>query len=154
MNSEAAQMAGPVDAQTQGSAYVIPDADFRARFGSCATRSYDFNTKTLTIDFGPTNYLCANGRYRRGKILVRFTTDVNRRTVGAVVTRVDYFVNDNQHTAARTDTGSFTVDVTNTNSKAMTLDYGTGTCDNGAIVTVNSRPRTVSLRQHQDLAFG
>ena len=42
----------------------------------------------------------------------------------------------------------------NTNSKAMTLDYGTGICDNGAIVTVNGRPRTVSLRQHQDLAFG
>ena len=229
MSSEAAQMAGPVDAQTQGSANVITDADFRARFGSCATRSYDFNTRTLTIDFGPTNCLCADGRYRRGKILVRFTTDVTRRPAGSVVTREGYFVNDNQHTATRTFTdtgsGSFTVAVTNAsiirannggthswtanwtftrtagfgtsqvsddvysvtgsatgtnrksvgytttiqnplikradcpkyfvqgtmvitnaNSKAMTLDYGTGTCDNVATVTVNGRTRTITLR--------
>ena len=229
MSSEAAQMAGPTDPQTQGSPNIIGDADFRARFGSCATRSYDFSTRTLTIDFGATNCLCADGRYRRGKIMVRFTTDVNRRTAGAVVTRVDYFVNDNQHTATRTFTdignGSFTVDVTNasiirannggthswtanwtftrtagfgtpqvsddvysvtgsatgtnrknvgytatiqnplikradcpkyfvqgtiavtnTNSKAMTLDYGTGTCDNVATVTVNGHTRTIALR--------
>ena len=229
MSSEAAQMAGPTDPQTPGSPNVIGDADFRARFGNCATRSYDFNTKTLTIDFGPTNCLCADGRYRRGKIMVRFTTDVNRRTAGAVVTREGYFVNDNQHTATRTFTdignGSFTVDVTNasiirannggthswtanwiftrtngfgtpqvsddvysvtgsatgtnrnkvgytatiqsplikradcpkyfvqgtlaitnTNSKTMSLDYGTGTCDNVATVTVNGHTRTIMLR--------
>lgn len=229
MSSEAMQMAGPTDPQTQGSPNVIGDADFRTRFGSCATRSYDFATKTLTIDFGPTNCLCADGRYRRGKILVRFTSDVNRRTAGAVVTRENYFVNDNQHTATRTFTdtglGSFTVDVTNasiirannggthswtanwtftrtagygtpqvsddvysvtgsatgtnrknvgytatiqnplikradcpkyfvqgtigvtnTNSKTMTLDYGTGTCDNVATVTVNGHTRTIQLR--------
>ena len=229
MSSEAMQMAGPTDAQVQSSANVITDAEFRARFGSCATRSYDFATKTLTIDFGTTNCLCADGRYRRGKILVRFTTDVNRRTAGAVVTRVDYFINDNQHTATRIFTdigsGSFTVDVTNasiirannggthswtanwtftrtagfgtpqvsddvysvtgsatginrknvgytttiqsplikradcpkyfvqgtmvitnTNSKVMTLDYGTGTCDNVATVTVNGHTRTIQLR--------
>ncbi|MCI1188616.1 hypothetical protein MON38_14395 [Hymenobacter sp. DH14] len=229
MSSEAMQMAGPTDPQTQGSPNLIGDADFRARFGSCASRSYDFATKTLTIDFGTTNCLCADGRYRRGKILVRFTTDVNRRTAGAVVTRENYFVNDNQHTATRTFTdtglGSFTVDVTNasiirangggthswtanwtftrtagygtpqvsddvysvtgsatgtnrknvgytatiqsplikradcpkyfvqgtigvtnTNSKTMTLDYGTGTCDNVATVTVNGHTRTIQLR--------
>ena len=229
MSSEAAQLAGPTDPQTQGSPNVISDNDFRARFGSCATRSYDFATKTLTIDFGTTNCLCADVRYRRGKILVRFTTDVNRRTAGAVVTRENYFVNDNQHTATRTFTdignGSFTVDVTNasiirannggthswtanwtftrtagfgtpqvaddvysvtgsatgtnrknvgytttiqnplikradcpkyfvqgtiviinTNSKTMTLDYGTGTCDNVATVTVNGHTRTIQLR--------
>ena len=229
MSSEAMQMAGPTDPQTPGSPNIITDAEFRARFGSCANRTYDYTNKTLTIDFGPTNCLCADGRYRRGKILVRFTTDVNRRTAGAVVTRVDYFVNDNQHTATRTFTdignGSFTVEVTNasiirannggthswtanwtftrtagfgtpqvaddvysvtgsatgtnrknvgytttiqsalikradcpkyfvqgtmaitnTNSKVMTLDYGTGTCDNVATVTVNGRTRTIQLR--------
>ena len=229
MSSEAMQMAGPTDPQAQGSPNIITDADFRARFGSCATRSYDNSTKTLTIDFGTTNCLCADGRYRRGKILVRFTTDVNRRPAGAVVTRRNYFVNDNQHTARRifTDigTGSFTVavdsasiirannggthswtanwtftrtagfgtaqvsddvysvtgsatgtnrknvgytatiqnplikradcpkyfvqgtiGVTNTNSKVMTLDYGTGTCDNVATVTVNGSTRTIQLR--------
>ena len=229
MSSEAMQMAGPTDAQVQGSPNIIADADFHARFGSCATRSYDLATKSLTIDFGITNCLCVDGRYRRGKILVRFTSDVNRRMAGAVVTRENYFVNDNQHTATRTFTdigsGSFTVDVTNasiirannggthswtaswtftrtagfgtpqvsddvysvtgsstgtnrnkvgytatvqnplikradcpkyfvqgtigitnTNSKAMMLDYGTGTCDNVATVTVNGRTRTITLR--------
>ncbi len=229
MSSEAMQMAGPIDAQAQGSANIITDAEFHARFGNCATRSYDFATKTLTIDFGPTNCLCADGRYRRGKILVRFTSDVNRRTAGAVVTRENYFVNDNQHTATRTFTdtglGSFTVDVTNAsiirannggthswtanwtftrtagfgtpqvsddvysvtgassgtnrkgisytstiqsplikradcpkyfvqgtmgitnfNNRVMTLDYGSGTCDNVATVTVNGRTRTIQLR--------
>ena len=229
MSSEAAQLAGPTDPQTQGSPNVISDNDFRARSGGCATRSYDFATKTLTIDFGTTNCLCADGRYRRGKILVRFTTDVNRRTAGAMVTRENYFVNDNQHTATRTFTdignGSFTVDVTNasiirannggthswtanwtftrtagfgtpqvaddmysvtgsaigtsrknvgytttiqnplikradcpkyfvqgtiviinTNSETMTLDYGPGTCDDVATVTVNGHTRTIQLR--------
>ncbi|GAA4051575.1 hypothetical protein GCM10022409_43030 [Hymenobacter glaciei] len=229
MSSEAAQMAGPADPNTPGSPNLITDAEFRARFGGCATRSYDASTKTLTIDFGTTNCLCADGRYRRGKIVVRFTTDVLTRRAGSVVTRVDYFVNDNQHTATRTFTdignGSFTVDVTNasiirannggthswtanwtfnrtagfgtpqvaddvysvtgsatgtnrksvgytstiqsplikradcpkyfvqgtmaitnTNSKAMTLDYGNGTCDNVATATVNGRTRTISLR--------
>ncbi|MGY3090732.1 hypothetical protein ACVWYF_003793 [Hymenobacter sp. UYAg731] len=229
MSSEAAQMAGPTDPQTQGSAYVIGENDFKNRFGYCANRTYDFPTKTLTIDFGTTNCLCADGRYRRGKIIVHFTTDVLTRRAGAVVTRDNYFVNENQHTATRTFTdiggGSFTVDVTNasiirannggthswtanwtftrkegyntpqvsddvysvtgsatgtnrknvgytatiqnplfkradcpkyfvqgtiavtnTNSKAMTLDYGTGTCDNVATVTVNGHTRTIALR--------
>ena len=52
MSSEAMQMAGPTDPQAQGSANIIGDADFRARFSSCATRSYDFADKTLIIDFG------------------------------------------------------------------------------------------------------
>ncbi|SFQ76418.1 hypothetical protein [Hymenobacter arizonensis] len=117
LSSDAMQAAGPADPSVQGSAYLLTEAEFRIRFGSCATRSYDFNARTLTIDFGPTNCLCPDGRYRRGKIRVRFTTDVLTRRAGAVVTRDTYFVNDNQHTATRTFTdlglGSFTVDVTN-----------------------------------------
>jgi hypothetical protein len=115
LSSDAMQAAGPVDPHTPGSGYASTDAEFRARFGNCATRSYDFVARTLTLDFGPTNCLCADGRYRRGKILVRFTTDVLTRRAGAVVTRTNYFVNDNQHTATRTFTdlgsGSFSVDV-------------------------------------------
>jgi len=117
ISSEAMQMAGPVDPTVQGSPNVITDVEFRARFGACATRTYNAATKTLTIDFGATNCLCPDGRYRRGQILVNFTTDVLTRRAGAVVTRQNYFVNDNQHTATRTFTdiggGSFTVDVTN-----------------------------------------
>lgn len=116
VSSDAAQTAGPVDPNAPNSTYITTDAEFHARFGACATRTYDYTARTLTIDFGPTNCLCFDGRYRRGQILVRFTTDGLTRRTGAVVTRKDYFVNDNQHTATRTFTdlgaGSFTVDVT------------------------------------------
>ena len=116
LSSDAAQSAAPVDPTVQGSAFATTDTEFRAKFGPCVQRSFDLNTRTLTIDFGTTNCLCSDGRYRRGQIVVRFTTDVTRRVAGAVVTRQNYFVNDNQHTATRTFTdlgqGSFSVDVT------------------------------------------
>ncbi|MDB5235998.1 MAG: hypothetical protein JWR44_2991 [Hymenobacter sp.] len=117
VSSDAMKSAGPSDPNVQGSPYATTEAEFRLKFGACASRSYDYANRTLTIDFGPTNCLCPDGRYRRGRILVRFTTDVLTRRAGAVVTRQNYFVNDNQHTATRTFTdigqGSFTVDVTN-----------------------------------------
>lgn len=117
LSSDAMHTAAPIEPNAQNSAFLVGDADFHARFGACATRTYNYTARTLTIDFGPTNCLCSDGRYRRGQILVRFTTDVLLRTAGAVVTRTNYFVNDNQHTATRTFTdigsGSFTVDVTN-----------------------------------------
>ncbi|MDO7850309.1 hypothetical protein [Hymenobacter convexus] len=115
--SSDAKLAGPADPNVQGSAFATTELEFHARFGACATRTYDYNARTLTIDFGPTDCLCPDGRYRRGQILVRFTTDVLTRRAGAVVTRTNYFVNNNQHTATRTFTdlgqGSFSVDVTN-----------------------------------------
>jgi hypothetical protein len=117
ISSEAVQTAAPIDleARTTTPVYTTTDAQFRAKFGACATRSYDFEAHTLTIDFGPTNCLCADGRYRRGKIIIHFTGPLNNRRAGAVVTRQDYFINDNQHTATRIFTdlgnGSFTVDV-------------------------------------------
>ena len=39
-----------------------------------------------------------------------------------------------------------TIAITNINNKTMTLDYGTGTCDNVATVTVNGHTRTIQLR--------
>ncbi|MBF9224216.1 hypothetical protein [Hymenobacter ruricola] len=229
ISTDAMNVAGPADFSSTSPAFAVPDAEFRARFGACATRTYNVATSTLTIDFGPTNCLCPDGRYRRGQILVRFTTDTQKRRAGAVVTRQNYFVNDNQHTATRTFTdlglGSFSVDVTgasiirannggthswtaswtfnqtqgfgttpfsddvysvtgsaaginrknvgystviqsplikrgdcfkyyvqgtmnitNTKSKSMVLDYGNGACDNTATVTVNGRTRTITLR--------
>jgi hypothetical protein len=229
ISSDAFQTAGPVDPNAPTSPLITTNTEFQAKFGGCVNRTYDYTTRTLTIDFGPTNCLCPDGRYRRGQILVRFTTEALTRRLGAVVTRNNYFVNDNQHTATRTFTdlgsGSFTVDVTNasiirannggthswtanwnfirtagygtpqvsddaysvtgaasgtnrnnvsyttliqtplvksascfkyftagsisiTNSKAksMVLDYGNGTCDNFATVTINGHTKTISLR--------
>jgi len=99
---------------TTAAGFTTTDAEFRAKFGPCATRTYTASTRTLVIDFG-TGCACADGRFRSGQIIVRFTTDVNRRIAGAVVRRRNYFVNYNQHTATRTFTdlggGAFTVAV-------------------------------------------
>ncbi|HEX8503881.1 MAG TPA: hypothetical protein VF630_00830, partial [Hymenobacter sp.] len=109
--------AQPQDAAVSNSSSVAGALELRRIYGTCATRTYDAPSRTLTIDFGPTNCLCPDGRSRRGKIIAVFATDLNRRIAGAVVTRENYFVNDNQHVATRTFTdlgsGSFTVAVTN-----------------------------------------
>ena len=106
----------PQDGTVNNSPAVAGVLELRRIYGTCATRSYDALTNTATIDFGPTNCLCPDGRYRRGKIIIHFTTDTHTRRAGAVVTREGYFVNDNQHIATRTFTdlggGSFTVVVT------------------------------------------
>jgi hypothetical protein len=107
--------AQPQDAAADNSPAVAGAPELRRIYGTCATRTYNAHTRTLTIDFGPVNCLCPDGRYRRGKIVVAFTTDTPTRRAGAVVTRENYFVNDNQHTATRIFTslslGSFTVEV-------------------------------------------
>lgn len=107
--------AKPQDAALSNSPAVAGAAELQRIYGRCATRTYDALTRTLTIDFGPSNCLCPDGRYRRGKIVVAFTTDTPTRRAGAVVTRDQYFVNDHQHTATRIFTdlgaGSFTVEV-------------------------------------------
>lgn len=115
ISTEAVQAAAPTDPEARNSPYLTTDEQFRGKFGSCATRTYDYENRLLTIDFGPTNCLCADGRYRRGKILVQFMTATPSRRAGATVTRQDYYVNDNQHTATRIfidlGNGSFSVDV-------------------------------------------
>jgi len=62
----------------------------------CATISYDTvaNPKQVTIDFGATNCLCIDGRYRRGKVLVTYSGAY--RDIGTVITIGfdNYFVSD------------------------------------------------------------
>ncbi|GAA4347835.1 hypothetical protein GCM10023185_03160 [Hymenobacter saemangeumensis] len=115
LSSDILSAAAPVDKNVSGSPAVASDPELRRIYGTCATRTYNATTRILTIDFGPTNCLCPDGRYRRGKVIVQFTTDTPTRRAGAEVTRENYFVNDNQHTATRIFTdlgsGSFSVDV-------------------------------------------
>ncbi|OGX82576.1 hypothetical protein BEN47_04115 [Hymenobacter lapidarius] len=107
--------ARPQDGALNNSPAVAGALELRRIYGTCATRTYDAQTRVLTIDFGSVNCLCPDGRYRRGKIVVAFTTDTPTRRAGAIVTRENYFVNDNQHTATRIFTdlslSSFTVEV-------------------------------------------
>jgi hypothetical protein len=115
LSSDILTAAAPQDETVIGSAAVAGTAELGRLIGTCATRTYTAETRTLVIDFGPTNCLCPDGRYRRGKIVVVFTGADLRRHSGATVTRVNYFVNDNQHTATRIFTylgnGSFSLDV-------------------------------------------
>ncbi len=105
--------ARPQDATVANSPAVAGEAEMRRIYGTCGVRTYNPQTNTATINFGPTNCLCPDGRYRRGVIKIQFTTDTPTRSAGAIVTRRNYFVNDNQHTARRIFTnlggGSFTV---------------------------------------------
>lgn len=107
--------ARPQDGAVDNSPAVAGALELRRIYGTCATRTYNAQTRVLTLDFGPVNCLCPDGRYRRGKIVVAFTSDTPTRRAGAIVTRENYFVNDNQHTATRIFTdlglGSFSVEV-------------------------------------------
>ncbi len=117
LSTDVLTVAAPQDETVSGSPAAATSGELARVYGTCATRTYAADTRTLTIDFGKTNCLCPDGRYRRGKIVVRFTGANPSRHSGAVVTRENYFVNDNQHTATRTFThtgnGSYSVDVVN-----------------------------------------
>jgi hypothetical protein len=64
----------------------------------CAQVSYDSVQRRLTIDFGPTNCLCRDGVYRRGKIFVTFSGPRWPLSgASALITTSNFFVNDNQH---------------------------------------------------------
>jgi len=69
----------------------------------CATVTLDMTStpKKITVDFGTTNCTCADGRDRRGKIIVTFTGGY--RDSGTVVTHSfeDYYVNDYQVTGTK-----------------------------------------------------
>ncbi len=72
--------------------------------GGCATITHDTtsNPKVITIDFGPVNCLCADGKYRRGKIIITYTGPYKHPGTVINITTADYFVNDNQVIGTRT----------------------------------------------------
>lgn len=111
------EAASPQDATDSASPAIAGVAELRSLTSGCFTRTYAAATRTLTLDFGPTNCLCADGRYRRGQLTAVFSGPY--RQAGAVVTinRTNYFVNDNQHLGTRVITslgsGSFDLSVQN-----------------------------------------
>lgn len=94
-NADVARTASPVEV-------------FEAMSG-CATITRDTvsNPRTMVIDFGPTNCLCNDGRYRRGKILVSYSGG-RYFDIGSVktVTFDNYFRNDNKVEGTRTITNN------------------------------------------------
>lgn len=118
---------------------VAEPADLARVLGTCATRTYDSSTRTLTIDFGPTNCIGPNGVAHRGKIVAVFTGALWQAGSSVTVTLVNYYRNDNQHTGSRlityTGNGSFTLDV-----------------QNASIVTTNGTHSWASQRTYTCLA--
>jgi len=85
-------------------AYNMKSGDFlkstewnRMFLSDCATVTLDTTgiPYVMTIDFGDSNCLCNDGRYRRGQIMVTFTG--RYRQEGTVITHSfqDYYVDDN-----------------------------------------------------------
>jgi hypothetical protein len=69
----------------------------RLRLGNCATVTVTPNDstypKTITIDFGPTGCLCADGKFRSGKIVIHLTKPIRRPGAVMTITLVDFFLN-------------------------------------------------------------
>ena len=111
----------------------------RIFLSACATVTLDTSVmpRVLTIDFGDTNCLCLDGRYRRGKILVTFNG--RYRHPGTVITTGfdEYFVNDNKIEGSKVVTNMgpnedgniyFTIEIIGVIYKA----------DNGGVISWNS----------------
>ena len=96
---------------------------------SCASASYNKDTRTLTIDFGTTNCLCRDGLTRRGKIVAVFNGPFGAVGSTVTITPQNYFVNDNriQGTKVKTNLGNRKVSVVVTGASITTPEGATAT---------------------------
>jgi hypothetical protein len=73
---------------------------------SCATITRDTlnssNVDTITVDFGTTNCTCADGRNRRGKIIISYNGQYRDSLTTINIGFDNYFVNDNQVLGTKT----------------------------------------------------
>jgi len=70
-----------------------------AILSSCATLKFDSlvpsNPDSITINFGTSNCLCNDGRYRRGSIIVTYNGKYKDSLTTITITPKDYFVDNN-----------------------------------------------------------
>jgi hypothetical protein len=102
----------------------------------CATVTHDTlsTPKTITIDFGPTNCLCGDGRYRRGKVLVSYTGAYKDSGHVHTISFDNYHVNDNKILGTKT--------VTNMGHNANNQMYFTISV-NGLIIKANTNDSVI-----------
>ncbi len=76
----------------------------KGMLSACATFTNDttVNPHLLTINFGATNCMCADGRYRRGQINVSYVGHYRDSASTHTITFTNYFVNDNQVMGTKT----------------------------------------------------
>jgi hypothetical protein len=99
------------------------------KFLGVATITFDAATRTVTIDFGTTNQMCADGKNRRGKIFVKMEEGTpNQFPYTSVTTHENYFVNDNKVEGTRRErktvlsNTSLQTEITVTNRKVSFTD--------------------------------
>lgn len=68
----------------------------------CATVT--ISGSTITVDFGPTNCLCSDGRNRRGKVIVNYTGKYRDSASVHTITFDNYYQNDNKVEGTKTVT--------------------------------------------------
>ncbi len=76
---------------------LFPFVELRLRLGDCATITVSPNDstypKTITIDFGPVGCWCADGKHRKGAIVIHLTAPIRRPGAVMTVTLVDFYLN-------------------------------------------------------------
>jgi len=94
------------EAGRSGSLSSFKTSESSAILSTCATITFDTlaAAKTITVNFGATNCLCNDGRYRRGNIKMNFTGKYRDSFTVITITPLNYFVNDNQLTGSTTIT--------------------------------------------------
>jgi len=83
---------------TDASGRLLPAfEELRLRLGPCAVITVTPNDstypKSITIDFGPNGCLCADGKYRRGAIVIHLTAPIRRPGSVMTITFVDFYLN-------------------------------------------------------------
>ncbi len=86
------------EAYTLSTSGTYKSTEGRVFLSDCATVTLDTTVfpRVLTIDFGDTNCLGNDGRYRRGKIIISFTGRYWHPGTIITTTFDEYYVNDNQ----------------------------------------------------------
>ncbi len=90
------------------SGYMNSNNDNGSLLSACAVVTIDSlnnsNPDTLTVNFGTSNCLCLDGRYRRGSLQCIYTGGKHYRDSGLTVTitPINYYVNDNGIAGSKT----------------------------------------------------
>ncbi len=133
VTDEAYNMSSSNNKSTEGTVFL----------SDCATVTLDTTVfpRVLTIDFGDTNCLCNDGRYRRGIILVSFTGRYYHQGTIITTTFDEYYVNDNQIEGTKTVTNMGFNDLGNMYWNIVVNGVITLTGDGGTITWNSQRGR-------------
>jgi hypothetical protein len=76
------------------------ELESNAVIAPCSSLTFDTlvpsNADSITVNFGATNCLCNDGRYRRGTLRIVYTGKYKDSLTTITITPINYFVNDNK----------------------------------------------------------